>query len=48
LLPRSTFTADADWAQGIAMAPSEQPDLILMDLKLPDIRGEEAYPANQS
>ena len=29
-------------AQGIAMATSEQPDLILMDLTLPDIRGEEA------
>src|SRR5437763_16568337 len=31
-----------DGAQGIAMAASEQPDLILMDLTLPDIRGEEA------
>jgi two-component system cell cycle response regulator DivK len=31
-----------DGAQGIAMATSEQPDLILMDLTLPDIRGEEA------
>jgi two-component system cell cycle response regulator DivK len=31
-----------DGAQGIAMAISEQPDLILMDLTLPDIRGEEA------
>ena len=29
-------------AQGIAMASSEQPDLILMDLTLPDIEGEEA------
>jgi len=28
-------------AQGIAMAISEQPDLILMDLTLPDIDGEE-------
>ena len=28
-------------AQGIAMASSEQPDLILMDLTLPDIDGEE-------
>jgi len=31
-----------DGAQGIAMAASEQPDLILMDLTLPDIDGEEA------
>jgi two-component system, cell cycle response regulator DivK len=31
-----------DGMQGIAMAASEQPDLILMDLTLPDIRGEEA------
>ena len=31
-----------DGAQGIAMATSERPDLILMDLTLPDIRGEEA------
>ena len=31
-----------DGAQSIAMATSEQPDLILMDLTLPDIRGEEA------
>ena len=29
-------------AQGLAMATSEQPDLILMDLMLPDIDGEEA------
>ena len=29
-------------AQGVAMATSEQPDLILMDLTLPDISGEEA------
>jgi two-component system, cell cycle response regulator DivK len=28
--------------QGIAMGTSEQPDLILMDLTLPDIREEEA------
>src|SRR6516162_4072181 len=28
--------------QGVSMAASEQPDLILMDLTLPDIRGEEA------
>jgi two-component system cell cycle response regulator DivK len=31
-----------DGMQGIAMATSEQPDLILMDLTLPDIDGEEA------
>ena len=29
-------------AQGIAMAASEQPDLILMDITLPDMSGEEA------
>jgi CheY-like chemotaxis protein len=31
-----------DGSQGIAMAVAEQPDLILMDLTLPDIDGEEA------
>src|SRR5215467_819434 len=31
-----------DAAQGITMAASEQPDLILMDITLPDISGEEA------
>jgi CheY-like chemotaxis protein len=31
-----------DGTQGVAMAASEQPDLILMDLTLPDIDGEEA------
>jgi CheY-like chemotaxis protein len=31
-----------DGAQGVAMAASEQPDLILMDLTLPHIDGEEA------
>jgi CheY-like chemotaxis protein len=31
-----------DGAQGVAMAMSEQPDLILMDLTLPGINGEEA------
>jgi CheY-like chemotaxis protein len=31
-----------DGAQGITMAASEQPDLILMDITLPDISGEEA------
>ena len=37
-----TVVVATDGAQGIAMASSEQPDLILMDLTLPDIRGEEA------
>jgi CheY-like chemotaxis protein len=37
-----TVVVATDGAQGIAMANSEQPDLILMDLTLPDIRGEEA------
>ena len=43
-LSRAGFTVvvATDGAQGIAMATSEQPDLILMDLTLPDIRGEEA------
>ena len=31
-----------DGAQGVAMATSEQPDLVLMDLTLPVIDGEEA------
>jgi len=31
-----------DGMQGIAMASSEQPDLILMDLSLPDVDGWEA------
>jgi CheY-like chemotaxis protein len=31
-----------DGAQGLAMAASEQPDLILMDLTLPNMDGEEA------
>jgi CheY-like chemotaxis protein len=31
----------SDGTQGIAMATSEQPDLILMDLSLPDIDGWE-------
>ena len=31
-----------DGAQGVAMAASEQPDLVLMDLTLPVIDGEEA------
>ena len=37
-----TVIVATDGEQGIAMATSEQPDLILMDLTLPDIRGEEA------
>lgn len=31
-----------DGAEGVAMAASEQPDLVLMDLSLPGIDGEEA------
>ena len=43
-LSRAGFTVvvATNGAQGIAMATSEQPDLILMDLTLPDINGEEA------
>jgi two-component system cell cycle response regulator DivK len=43
-LSRAGFTVvvATNGAQGIAMASSEQPDLILMDLTLPDIEGEEA------
>ena len=43
-LSRAGFTVvvATDGAQGIAMATSEKPDMILMDLTLPDIRGEEA------
>ena len=43
-LSRAGFTVvvATNGAQGIAMATSEQPDLILMDLTLPDIHGEEA------
>jgi two-component system cell cycle response regulator DivK len=43
-LTRAGFTVivATDGAQGVAMATSEQPDLILMDLTLPDIDGEEA------
>ena len=42
-LSRAGFTViiASDGKQGIAMATSEQPDLILMDLTLPDIDGEE-------
>jgi two-component system cell cycle response regulator DivK len=43
-LTRAGFTVvvATDGAQGVAMAGSEQPDLILMDLTLPDIDGKEA------
>jgi CheY-like chemotaxis protein len=43
-LSRAGFTVivATNAAQGIAMASSEQPDLILMDVTLPDIGGEEA------
>ena len=43
-LSRAGFTVliATDGAQGIAMALSEQPDLILMDLTRPNIDGEEA------
>src|SRR5215475_12651352 len=43
-LTRAGFTVliATDGAQGIAMAASEQPDLILMDLTLPKVDGEEA------
>jgi CheY-like chemotaxis protein len=42
-LSRAGFTVvvATDGAQGIAMATSERPDLILMDLTLPDIDGKE-------
>jgi two-component system, cell cycle response regulator DivK len=43
-LSRAGFTVivATDGTQGVAMATSEHPDLILMDLTLPDIDGEEA------
>jgi CheY-like chemotaxis protein len=43
-LSRAGFTVviATTGSQGIAMATSEKPDLILMDLTLPDIDGEEA------
>ena len=37
-----TVIVATDGTQGVTMATSEQPDLILMDLTLPDINGEEA------
>jgi CheY-like chemotaxis protein len=43
-LARAGFTVvvATDGVQGVAMAASEHPDLVLMDLTLPDIDGEEA------
>jgi CheY-like chemotaxis protein len=43
-LTRAGFTivVATDGAQGIAMAATEKPDLLLMDLTLPDIDGKEA------
>ena len=43
-LSRAGFTVivATSGTQGVAMAASEQPDLILMDLTLPDIDGWEA------
>ena len=43
-LTRAGFTVivATDGAEGVAMAASEQPDLVLMDLSLPGIDGEEA------
>jgi CheY-like chemotaxis protein len=43
-LTRAGFTVvvATDGTQGVAMAASEQPDLILMDITLPDIDGKEA------
>jgi two-component system cell cycle response regulator DivK len=43
-LTRAGFTVvvATDGAQGVAMATSERPDLVLMDLTLPDIDGKEA------
>jgi CheY-like chemotaxis protein len=43
-LSRAGFTVivATDGAQGLTMAASERPDLILMDLTLPDIDGKEA------
>jgi CheY-like chemotaxis protein len=43
-LSRAGFTVIVanDGLQGVAMATSEKPDLILMDLALPDMNGAEA------
>ena len=43
-LTRAGFTVivATDGVEGVAMAASEQPDLVLMDLSLPGIDGEEA------
>jgi CheY-like chemotaxis protein len=43
-LARAGFTVviAINGTQGVAMATAERPDLILMDLTLPDIDGEEA------
>jgi CheY-like chemotaxis protein len=43
-LTRAGFTVivATDGAEGVAMAASEQPDLVLMDLSLPGMDGEEA------
>jgi len=43
-LTRAGFTVivATDGTQGVAMAGSEQPDLILMDLTLPNMDGEQA------
>src|SRR6185436_12420379 len=37
-----TVVVATDGTQGVAMATAERPDLILMDLTLPDIDGKEA------
>jgi CheY-like chemotaxis protein len=37
-----TVVVATDGAQGVAMAASEQPDLILLDLSLPEVDGWEA------
>ena len=43
-LTRAGFTVivATDGVEGVAMAASEQPDLVLMDLTLPNMDGEEA------
>jgi two-component system cell cycle response regulator DivK len=43
-LSRAGFTVviATNGAQGVVMAASEQPDLVLMDLTLPDIDGKDA------